>query len=176
VIVVPSSLRPMARRLVILASVVLAFCLAGCSGPAKTAGVLTTITSPPPGHPPGTAPAFVGSTNCDAGTVTVNVEVPVSSACVQVGSDLVITAGYQGTGGSWPGPPTVSGQMTLRLLSSAPSGSLLTARFRAMRTGRTTVQADFVPRNSPCTPTPCTPIPGQPLLLDVTVVASSGEN
>jgi hypothetical protein len=159
----------------ILTSVVLALCLPGCSAPAREAGVQTTVTTrPSPGHPT-SALVVLGSTDCIAGTLTVTVP-PATSACVQVGSDLVVSAGYQGSGGSWPGPPSVSDRSVLQLVSSVPSGAILTAHLKAIREGTTTVTADFVSRNSPCTPTPCTPIPGQPLLLDVTVVASSGKS
>lgn len=68
----------------------------------------------------------------------------IKAHCVKVGAVLVMTGGVVGTGGSWPGPPVISNPGVLHLNSSVSDESGLTAHFTAIRTGITTVQADFV--------------------------------
>ncbi len=90
--------------------------------------------------------------------------------CVTVGSTIVMTGGSDMSGGSWPGPPTISDRLVLALVSSAASGTSFTATFKANRPGSASVEVPFVPGPDLCNPTPCTPVPGAPLVLDVTVV------
>jgi hypothetical protein len=90
--------------------------------------------------------------------------------CVAVGSTLVLTGGDDMSGGTWPGPPTISNGRVLALTSSNASGTNFTADLRAIGTGSTTVEVSFVAGPNVCTPTPCTPVPGRPLVWQVTVV------
>lgn len=164
----------MPKRKVVLTSVVVALCLTGCAPKGVTASVAGAGDTLRP-NPGGVTHASTDVNNCKAGTVTVKV-LPYEAStpvCVRVGALLVMTGGYVGTGGYWPGPPTVSDGAVLRLISSVSKETQLTARFRAMRAGSATVEAAFVSGNSGCSPTPCTPVPGGPLVLDVTVVPSS---
>jgi WD40 repeat protein len=174
------------RRSVLLA--VVAGLLAGCAGTAAVGSAART--NPNQVNPVATINPIQSTTtvrsgysaptstlpDCKTGSVTVTLRPPELSppVCVQVGAILVMTGGYEGSGGSWPGPPTISDRRVLTLTSSVSSGTTLTAHFKAVAVGSTTVRAQFVGANSECTPTPCTPIPGMPLVLSVTVVASSG--
>jgi hypothetical protein len=163
----------MVRRSVMVLSVVFALSLAGCS---SHQAAKTRVPNRPPGTVLlGSAETTLGPVDpatCQGGTVAVPIlsDEPLTSTCVDVGAIVVVTAGYQGTGGSWPAPPKISGGGILHLLSSASKGGLFEARFKAVGTGTATVTATFVSSDSPCTPTPCTPIPGRPLVLVVTVV------
>jgi hypothetical protein len=90
--------------------------------------------------------------------------------CVTVGSTLVLTGGDDMSGGTWPGPPTISNGRVLALTSSNASGTNFTANLRAIGTGSATVEVPFVAGPDVCNPTPCTPVPGRPLDWQVTVV------
>jgi hypothetical protein len=123
---------------------------------AETAGVSTTPTSP----------------QCTSGTVNVRWQPSegVTTVCVAVGSTLVLTGGDDMSGGTWPGPPTISNGRVLALKSSHASGTNFTANLRAIGTGSATVEVPFVAGPDVCNPTPCTPVPGRPLDWQVTVV------
>jgi hypothetical protein len=124
-----------------------------------------------------TAPAGVGSTTpvgpgCTSGTVTVRAmpggqPTPV---CVTVGSTVVLTGGEGMSGGTWPGPPTISNTHVVTLVSSTASGTNLTASLRAISTGTASIDVPFVAGPDVCNPTPCTPVPGARLVWEVTVV------
>jgi hypothetical protein len=83
---------------------------------------------------------------------------------------IVMQGGNAMSGGTWPGPPTISDKSVLALLSSHSAGASFTASFRAIRTGSATVTVAFVAGRHVCNPTPCTPVPGAPLILAVTVM------
>jgi hypothetical protein len=94
----------------------------------------------------------------------------VTPVCVHVGSTLVLTGGDAMSGGTWPGPPTISDRRVLTLTSSGASGTAFTGELRAIGVGSATVEVPFVAGPDVCTPTPCTPVPGRPLDWQVTVV------
>ena len=113
------------------------------------------------------------SHDCTSGTINVKWqpsegETPV---CVRVGSIVVLTGGDVMSGGTWPGPPTISNGRVLALRSSSASGTNFTANLKAIGTGSATVEVPFVAGPDVCNPTPCTPVPGRPLDWQVTVVA-----
>jgi len=127
---------------------------------------VTTLAPPVTAQPAPTGPV------CSSGTITVRA-LPggqATPACVTVGSTIVMTGGSDASGGTWPGPPTISDGQVLALVSSAATGASFTATLRANRPGSTSVNVRFVPGRDVCNPTPCTPVPGAPLILDVTVV------
>jgi hypothetical protein len=148
--------------------------LAGCStsttaAPSTRAATLSTGTTIPPTVARATATTGPA---CRSGAV----EVPwqpaagVTTACVTVGSTVVLTGGDAMSGGTWPGPPTVSDGHVLALLSTSSNGTTFTATFGASAAGSATVDVPFVQGAEDCTPTPCTPVPGRPLDWDITVV------
>lgn len=61
-------------------------------------GDFRAVNDPPPGSA------------CTSGTVSVEAQPSeaVTAVCVTVGSILMLTGGYGGSDGSWPGPPTIS--------------------------------------------------------------------
>lgn len=154
-----------------------ALCGTSCSSPAAPrAGsarpgqsgrqAVTTLIPPVTAQPAPTGPV------CSSGTITVRA-LPggqPTPACVTVGSTIVMTGGNDASGGTWPGPPTISDGQVLALVSSAATGASFTATLRANRPGSASVNVAFVPGRDACHPTPCTPVPGAPLILDVTVV------
>ena len=162
----------MATGLLVVASTF----VAGCSSPSTSANstqpssssqvsvTTTPVISEPSTSPPGRA--------CASGTVSVG-EQPseaVTPVCVTVGSILILTGGYAGSGGSWPGPPTISNGRVLALMSGGANGMVFKANLRAIGVGSATVEVPFVAGPDVCNPTPCTPVPGRPLDWKVTVV------
>ncbi len=81
-----------------------------------------------------------------------------------------MTGGNAASGGTWPGPPTISDGHVLAVVSSTATGAGFTATLKANRTGSASVEVPFVPGPDVCSPTPCRPVPGAPLILDVAVV------
>ena len=148
--------------------------VAGCASPSTSAN-----STQPPGSSqisattqgiaePSTSHSGPG---CASGTVSVE-EQPseaVTLVCVTVGSILMLTGGYGGSGGSWPGPPTISNGRVLALMSSGANGIVFKAHLRAIGVGSAIVEVPFVAGPDVCNPTPCTPIPGRPLDWKVTV-------
>jgi hypothetical protein len=162
------------RRLALV--VVASTFAAGCS-PASTSANST--------QPPGSSQVSVATTSvisepstshpgpaCTSGMVSAR-EQPsedVTPVCVTVGSILILTGGYGGSGGSWPGPPTISNGRVLALTSSGANGMVFKANLRAIGVGSVTVEVPFVAGLDVCNPTPCTPVPGRPLDWKVTVI------
>jgi len=162
------------RRMAV--AVVAGLFVAGCSSPSTSASstkppgpsqvtVTTAVgTSVPSTIPPGSA--------CTSGTVSVEAQPSeaVTAVCVTVGSILMLTGGYGGSDGSWPGPPTISNGRVVALMSSGADGIIFKANLRAIGIGSSIVEAPFVAGPNVCNPTPCTPVPGRPLEWRVTVV------
>jgi hypothetical protein len=162
------------RRLALL--VVASTFVAGCSSPPTSAHST---------QPPGSSQVSVATTSviaepstslpgpaCSSGTVNVG-EQPseaVTPVCITVGSILILTGGYGGSGGSWPGPPTISNGRVLALTSSGAHGMVFKADLRGIGVGSATVEVPFVAGPDVCNPTPCTPVPGRPLDWKVTVI------
>ena len=150
--------------------------VAGCTSPSTSA-----IPTRPLDSTPVTATTRAGT---DGGSTTPpgrhclsgSVDAPwqpsqgVTAVCVTVGSTLVLTGGDDMSGGSWPGPPTISDPRVVALLSSHASGSTFTGTLRATGAGTATVEVPFIAGPDVCNPTPCTPVPGRPLDWQVTVV------
>ena len=150
--------------------------VAGCASPttaahttAPPASIPDTVTTRPATDGGSTTPP---ATHCSSGTVAVPWQPTqgVTTVCVTVGSTVVLTGGGGMSAGTWPGPPTVSDQRVLALLSSHASGSTYTGTLRAIGAGTATVEVPFVAGPDVCDPTPCTPVPGRPLDWQVTVV------
>jgi len=148
----------------------------GCASPSTSANP-TTPLDPTPVTATTRAGTDGGSitppdTHCLSGSVNVPWQPSqgVTTVCVTVGSTLVLSGGNDMSGGSWPGPPTISDRRVLALLSSNASSSTFTADLRATGAGTATVEVPFVAGPDVCNPTPCTPVPGRPLDWQVTVV------
>jgi hypothetical protein len=146
--------------------------VAGCSASPTTANP----TLPPRSSTTKANPAEVTTTPtsapCSSGTVNVQWQPSesVTTVCVTVGSTLVLTGGDDMSGGTWPGPPTISNSRVLALASNNAKGTNFTANIKAIGTGSATVEVPFVAGPDVCNPTPCTPVPGRPLDWQVTVV------
>ena len=157
--------------------------IVGCASPSALSGgshttheVQTTHTTMPEGtRETTTLPSVTTQTthpSCTNGTVTVrslNVGQP-TPFCVTVGSTIVLTGGEAMSGGTWPGPPTISNTSVVALISSSASGTSFTANLRAGEAGSAIIEVPFVAGPDVCNPTPCTPVPGAPLIWQVTVV------
>lgn len=145
--------------------------IAGCSTSSSTA-----TSTLPPGSSTTRAPAEVATTPtsvpCASGTVSAPWQPTEyeTAVCVTDGSTLDLSGGFVGTGGTWPGPPTISNGGALTLISSNASGVNFTASLRAIGVGSATVTVPFVAGTPDCNPTPCTPIPGRPMVWQVKVV------
>ena len=156
-------------------AVVASLSVAGCSSPMTSAN----STKPPDSSPltltTRAMTAGVSTTptslQCTSGTVNVKWQPSedVTTVCVTVGSILVLTGGDDMSGGTWPGPPTISNGRVLALMSSSAFHANFTANLRAIGTGSATVEVPFVAGPAACNPTPCTPVPGRPLDWQVTV-------
>jgi hypothetical protein len=145
------------------------------------AGCSTSSTTANPTLPPGASTTTLNhaevtttptSAPCTSGTVNVMWQPweSVTTVCVTAGSTLVLSGGFDGAGGTWPGPPTISNSRVLALGSSNAKGTNFTANIKAIGTGTATVEVPFVAGPDVCNPTPCTPVPGRPLDWRVTVV------
>jgi hypothetical protein len=152
--------------------------VAGCSSPSTSTSTSSTV---PPGSSQVTVTTAVGTSEpstilpgsvCKSGTVSVEPQPSeaVTPVCVTVGSILMLTGGYGGADGSWPGPPSISDGRVLALMSSGADGTTFKAKLRAIGIGSAIVEAPFVAGPNVCNPTPCTPVPGRPLNWKVTVI------
>jgi hypothetical protein len=165
------------RNLRLLLLAVAALVVAGCSSPSahRTSAPTTQVrqVTQTTLRPPSTAGSGVARPGCGSGTVTATAapsgqETPV---CATVGSVIVLQGGDAASGGTWPGPPQVSDQSVVTVVSSHASGATFTARLKALATGSASVTVPFVAGRDVCDPTPCTPVPGAPLHFAVKVVS-----
>jgi len=155
--------------------VVAGLSLAGCSASSTASNSSRTPSSPVTTSnqlPSSVGPTTPTGSTCTSGTTTVTAQFgeEATPVCVKIGSTLVLTGGDSMSGGTWPGPPTISTADVLTLVSSHVVGSTLSATLKATGVGTATVEAPFVAGQNVCNPTPCTPVPGRPLIWQATVV------
>ncbi len=163
-----------AIRLMIIAGIGIALAACSVTPGSPTAGVASktssrlTVTTPTLA----TSATVPQAAVCLGGIVTLPFQGPggPASACVKVGATLVMTGGGSDTGGTWPGPPSISNRLVLAVMSSQ-GGTEFKARFKAIGVGTSSIEVPFVNGPDVCQPTPCTPIPGTPLDLEVRVVS-----
>ena len=150
--------------------------VAGCTSPSTSARSTKPLDSSPVTATTSTGTGGVSTPptgpQCMSGTVNVRWQPSegVTTACVTVGSTVVLAGGDAMSGGTWPGPPTISNGQVLTLASSSATGPIFAANLRAIGTGTATVEVPFVAGPEVCNPTPCTPVPGRPLDWQITVV------
>jgi hypothetical protein len=107
--------------------------------------------------------------------VAVSLVGAVRSVCLRTGTSLTVVYNDSGPGGTgapgpWAVPPIRLDQPILSVISTSTRGSSLTAVFKAVTPGSTTVYADYDQECAAADATPCTVPPLGMLSLDVTVV------
>jgi len=111
------------------------------------------------------------TTDCRSGIVEIRVQPDdrAPSACVEIGSHLLVTGGSAGAKASWDTRPVNAAPAVLNLASYERSGATFTARIAALAVGVGVLLFQFDGPARGCVSTPCTPGSGM-VQLSVTVI------